>query len=69
MENIKLRVLVELSDGVEVLRYIEVDISSAVIEEISEGGELELSGVQPFSNQIDMYAQQFSGGELSTIEW
>jgi hypothetical protein len=69
LESIKLRVLVELSDGVEVLRYIEVDVNNAVITEISDGDDLELSGVQPFSNQIDMYAKQFVKGDLLESVW
>ena len=63
LESIKLRVLVELSDGIEVLRYIEVDVQNAVITEISDGNDLELSGVKPFSNQIDMYAKQFANAD------
>ncbi len=58
-ENIRLMIEVELSNGVEVIRYVDIEVQTGVISEFSVENTVAATGTDLFSSQITQVAGEF----------
>ena len=66
-ELIQLRVQISLSNEVEVVRYIEVEIKSGEISELNQIENLATHGIQPFTEQIQLLSNSFSDSAVKIL--
>ncbi len=59
-EIVRFRVEIELNNEVEVLRYIEVEVQTGVIAEITQSEDVAMIGTDLFSKQVQLVANDFS---------
>ena len=62
LDNMPLRIEVGLSDGLKIIRYVDVDITNGKLSELTYQPELQLAGTTPFTQQISDVAGQFQDG-------
>ena len=68
-ENIQFRVEVELNNGQQILRYVEIDVQSGVISELEiENTDIALLGTELFSNQLDNVATSYANNADAIIK-
>jgi hypothetical protein len=58
-ENVELRIEVNLSDGTQVIRYVDVNVNSGEIASLEEVGDEIIAGASLFENQIEKEAIKF----------